>query len=478
MAFSIGLSAKPGHGFFSQLWPKRPTLGADLDLVVQEGGEMVKTSVDCCVFLPACPSLSRICKASPSFGSSRLQVLLTGVKVEAVKAVVDLLYLGACRLQQVTYAEVKQVIALVGMEVEEGSLVMKETGMIELGTKAADKKKIGEDTVGSTNKDGTVDSTDVEEVTTLVVEGGQKVVVHWGQQQHDAEGSGSHLLARSINQEGMRNQEKSTTPVVSVRDNQGNIIQEGQGRDTFIDLTLDIDTDLAEETNQVKERPNEVNRSRRLKQNRDGNGNFPDTPGGSSVKSIEQDFDDQEGVDVTQQGSDADTADKAPERKKQRLSRGDRMVIAEGERLRNHPSQSARRSRCWEKGYFEGADLRAEYASGMTKDGRELVSCRECNFFIAGHQVLHSKMEPRSFGFMTPIAFLEKHTLEIHFGEGDGYACKHKKCNFETSSKKLLKRHMETVPHRNGCARATFGYIQEDGDFVQAPVTLVKSLLV
>ena len=139
---------------------------------------------------------------------------MTGVKVEAVKAVVDLLYLGACRLQQVlewisisdqlvnfflcqvTYAEVKQVIALVGMEVEEGSLVMKETGMIELGTKAADKKKIGEDTVGSTNKDGTVDSTDVEEVTTLVAEGGQKVVVHWGQQQHDAEGSGSHLLAR------------------------------------------------------------------------------------------------------------------------------------------------------------------------------------------------------------------------------------------------------------------------------------------
>ena len=35
MAFSIGISAKPGHGFFSQLWPKRPTLGADLDLVVQ-----------------------------------------------------------------------------------------------------------------------------------------------------------------------------------------------------------------------------------------------------------------------------------------------------------------------------------------------------------------------------------------------------------------------------------------------------------
>ena len=115
--------------------------------------------------------------------------------------------------------------------------------MAEEKLKAADKKKIGEDTVGSTNKDGTVDSTDVEEVTTLVGEGGQKVVVHWGQQQHDAEGSGSHLLARSINQEGMRNQEKSTTPVVSVRDNQGNIIQEGQGRDTFIDLTLDIDTD-------------------------------------------------------------------------------------------------------------------------------------------------------------------------------------------------------------------------------------------
>ena len=338
------------------------------------------------------------------------QVLLTGVKVEAVKAVVDLLYLGACHLGQVlewfsisdqllnffwcqvTYAEVKQVIALVGMEAEEGSLVMKETGMIELGTKSADNKRIGEDTVGSTNKDGMVDSTDVEEVTTLVGEGGQKVVVHWGQQQHDAESLGSHLLARSINQEGMWNQEKSTTPVVSVRDNQVNIIQEGQGRDTFIDHTLDIDTDLAEETNQVKERPNEVNRSRRLKQNRDGNGNFPDTPGGSSVKSIEQDFDDQEGVDVTQQGSDADTADKAPERKKQRLSRGDRMVIAEGERLRNHPSQSARRSQCWEKGYFEGADLRAEYAFGMTKDGRELVSCTECSFFIAGHQVLHSEV--------------------------------------------------------------------------------------
>ena len=50
-------------------------------------------------------------------------------------------------------------------------------------------------------------------------------------------------------------------------------------------------------------------------------------------------------------------------------------------------------------------------------------------------------MEPRCFGFMTPGAFLEKHTLEVHFGEGDGYACKHKKCNFETSSKKLLKRY-------------------------------------
>ena len=121
-------------------------------------------------------------------------------------------------------------------------------------------------------------------------------------------------------------------------------------------------------------------------------------------------------------------------------------------------------------------------------------------FFVHSCVSYDVQMEPRSFGFMTPIAFLEKHTLEIHFGEGDGYACKHKKCNFETSSKKLLKRysfcaswymyllqrtfqfhsprHMETVPHRNGCAKATYGYIQEDGDFVQAPVTLVKSLLV
>ena len=45
MAFSIGISAKPGHGFFSQLWPKRPTLGADLDLVVQVLKTLVSPAV-------------------------------------------------------------------------------------------------------------------------------------------------------------------------------------------------------------------------------------------------------------------------------------------------------------------------------------------------------------------------------------------------------------------------------------------------
>ena len=99
---------------------------------------MVKTSVDCSIFLPACPSLLRVCKAAHNFGSSRhqvsyksysitreegqaywgdmnitmylqtraasvivMQVLLTGVKAEAVKALVDLLYLGGCSLEQV-----------------------------------------------------------------------------------------------------------------------------------------------------------------------------------------------------------------------------------------------------------------------------------------------------------------------------------------------------------------------------------------
>ena len=34
---------------------------------------MVKTSVDCSIFLPACPSLLRVCKAAHNFGSSRHQ---------------------------------------------------------------------------------------------------------------------------------------------------------------------------------------------------------------------------------------------------------------------------------------------------------------------------------------------------------------------------------------------------------------------
>ena len=45
MAFSIGISAKPGHGFISQLWPKRPTLGADLDLIVQVLKTLVSPAV-------------------------------------------------------------------------------------------------------------------------------------------------------------------------------------------------------------------------------------------------------------------------------------------------------------------------------------------------------------------------------------------------------------------------------------------------
>ena len=202
--------------------------------------------------------------------------------------------------------------------------------------------------------------------------------------------------------------------VTAVRNNQGNTIQGGQGQDTFIDLTLDTGVVL-ESGDQVQERLNDVNRSKRPKQNRDGNCNFPETPEVSHVKSVEQVFGDQadlndldnvplamrkkllqraryEHTSVTLPGADADAADIVSKRKKPRLSR-DRKVIAEGEWHRNHFSQSARRVEGREKGFFEGADLKADYIFGKTEEGRELISCSYCSFFLAGCQVLHSQVK-------------------------------------------------------------------------------------
>ena len=154
-----------------------------------------------------------------------------------------------------SYADVKEVIALVGLKVKEGSLVVERAGPVEPGNNNPVTKEeiVGNtveevDTVQSTNKDRTVDNI-VEEVTTLVGEGGQRVVVHWGQQQHHADGCDSPLIARSLNR-----QERSTAPVVTaVRNNQGNTIQGGQEQDTFIDLTLDTGVVL-ESGDQVQER--------------------------------------------------------------------------------------------------------------------------------------------------------------------------------------------------------------------------------
>jgi len=155
----------------SQLWPKEPTSDADMDLLIKEGGKLVRIAVDRCILVTACPILARICSTFTMHEElGRQQVILTEVKSEAVRALVQLIYMGECSLQQVSSEDFKEVTMMLGFEVgevtmerktlakNEGTEVLKKapqrkpTVVDEMVPKSSGKKRrnclLGEDCLG------------------------------------------------------------------------------------------------------------------------------------------------------------------------------------------------------------------------------------------------------------------------------------------------------------------------------------------
>jgi len=106
--------------------PHSPTAAADIDLVIQEGGQIVVIPVDRCILLPNCFMLADICSTLPAdpdhvdCNCFRLRVTLIGVKLDAVRALVDIIYQGNCDLEQVSFEDVKLVADQLGFKGKKG----------------------------------------------------------------------------------------------------------------------------------------------------------------------------------------------------------------------------------------------------------------------------------------------------------------------------------------------------------------------
>jgi len=102
--------------------PRAPSRFADVELVVQDGPEPCAIPVDRIILLAACPMFQKIIGMLPSnpdhfdCNCFRPRVFLDGVKPDALRAFVDLVYQGVCDVNQVAYDDVMLVCHQLGFK--------------------------------------------------------------------------------------------------------------------------------------------------------------------------------------------------------------------------------------------------------------------------------------------------------------------------------------------------------------------------
>jgi len=102
--------------------PRGPSGFADVELVVQDGPEPCAIPVDRIMLLAACPMFQKILGMMPSnpdhfdCNCFRPRVFLDGVKPDALRAFVDLVYQGVCDVNKVAYDSVMLVCNQLGFK--------------------------------------------------------------------------------------------------------------------------------------------------------------------------------------------------------------------------------------------------------------------------------------------------------------------------------------------------------------------------
>jgi len=102
--------------------PCVPSGFADVELVVQDGPEPCAIPVDRIILLAACPMFQKILGMMPSnpdhfdCNCFRPRVFLDGVKPDALRAFVDLVYQGVCDVNQAAYDDVMLVCYQLGFK--------------------------------------------------------------------------------------------------------------------------------------------------------------------------------------------------------------------------------------------------------------------------------------------------------------------------------------------------------------------------
>jgi len=102
--------------------PRVPSGFADVELVVQDGPEPCAIPVDRIILLAACPMFQKILGMMPfdpdhfDCNCFRPRVYLDGVKPDALRAFVDLVYQGVCDVNKVAYDGVMLVCNLLGFK--------------------------------------------------------------------------------------------------------------------------------------------------------------------------------------------------------------------------------------------------------------------------------------------------------------------------------------------------------------------------
>jgi len=175
----------PLHLDHVEIQPERPTAGADIDLVVQEGSKFVVIPVDRCILLPSCPMLAKLCSTLPAdpdhvdCACFRQRVTVTGAKAAAVKALVEVMYRGIAELQQVSFEDVSIVASQLGfrgkdglamepkalIQEEEDVIILEEENEAEEYVNIAEQGRSGAGLVDSTvdDLDSTLDDLDLSE---------------------------------------------------------------------------------------------------------------------------------------------------------------------------------------------------------------------------------------------------------------------------------------------------------------------------
>lgn len=114
---SLVLAASNHASFNSSIWSAWAGAPHDLLLVTEDGGML---EAHCGILLPLSHHLAAIVEALPD--SELTQVLLAGTSIKAVTAVRDLVYTGACLLDELILPEILETLCVFGIEVSSGSL--------------------------------------------------------------------------------------------------------------------------------------------------------------------------------------------------------------------------------------------------------------------------------------------------------------------------------------------------------------------